>query len=321
MEKIKLSIIIPAYNAENSIERCLKSIINQINKNTEVIIINDGSTDKTDTIINNISSNYSNIFYIKQKNSGVSFTRNRGIEIAKGEYIWFIDSDDYISDGAFEKIYKCLNANDLVLLNYELIGDLKKDILKKIGNSQLNRCEFLNFLKENLFTIDMTVPWNKIFKREIILKNEIKFDEKLYSNEDFLFNLNYYTEINSIFVIKEELYTYIVDQANSLSKRERSLKYSWDVTKKLYEKICILYNNEPIVCNNFLFERCYNDMMCSKFNIKELKLIMFNDSIFKKDIFLTNLNKRKSRLARFVIKYKLSSFILLLIKVKKSFKR
>lgn len=115
---MKYSIIVPAYNTEKYIDKCLNSIFSNTYKNFEVIIVNDGSTDKTENIINKYIKKYDNIIYIKQKNMGLSMARNNGIKKATGDYLLFIDSDDYVEENLLENINK--NIGDLDVLRYQL---------------------------------------------------------------------------------------------------------------------------------------------------------------------------------------------------------
>ena len=115
---LKVSVIIPAYNAENDIEHCIESIISQTYKNTEIIIVNDGSKDNTKKILEKLNNKYENIIIINQKNNGVSASRNAGINMASGDYLMFVDSDDFLENIAIEHLLKN-KENDLVLANYK----------------------------------------------------------------------------------------------------------------------------------------------------------------------------------------------------------
>ena len=109
---IKVSVVVPAYNVENYIEDCLKSLINQTLKEIEIIVVNDGSTDNTFEIINKYANLDFRIKVISQENQGISVTRNNGIKIAKGEYIGFVDSDDWVDENYFEELYNTAKKFD-----------------------------------------------------------------------------------------------------------------------------------------------------------------------------------------------------------------
>ena len=101
----KVSVIVPVYNVEKYIEKCLESLVNQTLKDIEIIIVNDGSKDKSEKIINKFLSKYKNIVYVEKQNGGLSDARNYGMKYAKGEYIAFLDSDDYVDTTIYEKMY------------------------------------------------------------------------------------------------------------------------------------------------------------------------------------------------------------------------
>lgn len=113
-----VSVIIPVYNVENYLKECLDSVLNQTYKNIEVIVINDGSTDKSLHILEDYSSKFNNIKIIDQENSGQSVARNKGLENAKGKYIYFLDSDDYILPDTLKKLIKKLEMNNLDIIRF-----------------------------------------------------------------------------------------------------------------------------------------------------------------------------------------------------------
>lgn len=304
MKNIILSIIIPAYNSENSIQKCLKSIIPQLNKECELIVINDGSDDETENKVKEIFHQYkslTNLIYIYQKNSGVSKTRNKGINISRGKYLWFIDSDDFIESAYVSEVYKYLNEQfDIILFDYDVVGSEKKNNEPRLEDKKTNRKEFLKFVSSNFFTTFISVPWNKIYLRSIIIENKIYFNCDLFSNEDYLFNLHYYNYVNSAVINSRKLYNYVVNQNESLSKRQRTLKYSWNVTKKLYLSLIKLYGENNSLVYDFFMERIYNDLCISRYSFSGLYNI-YNDDIFK-NIDSFNLSNGASKKAKFIYK-------------------
>lgn len=180
MNNIKVSIIIPVYNCEKYISRCIDSILNQTYKNIEIIAINDGSKDNTKEILNNYAKKYPNIIkHIEQENKGIAKTRNYGIKIATGDYITFIDNDDYLDRDYIEKY---VNATENSKFDVVIGGYRRPDENGKIVQIiQLKGCE--EWTKMRILT-----PWAKIFKREYILKNNIEFlDTNI--GEDLYFNI------------------------------------------------------------------------------------------------------------------------------------
>lgn len=226
MSSIDISILMPVYNGEKYIEKTVNSVINQSFKNWELIIVNDGSTDNSHVICESLKEKDSRIKVIHKENTGVSNTRNILLDNAKGKYIGFVDCDDYIDKHMFEILINkveeynsdlviCgieeLKMKDNIILSsikrvyypadYMKIGDMKNRILE-FGDTQL-----LNSL------------CNKLYKRELINDNKIKFDETIENGEDFIFNLEYikYTKVLSF--CNEALYSYIRRDNNSITHK------------------------------------------------------------------------------------------------------
>ena len=115
MKQVKFSIIIPVYKVEEYLEKCIKSVLNQTYKNFELILVDDGSPDKCPLICDNYAKIDSRVFVIHKQNGGVSSARNEGIKVAKGEYIWFVDSDDFVEENSLEILSEYINKTDTVL--------------------------------------------------------------------------------------------------------------------------------------------------------------------------------------------------------------
>ena len=170
----KLSILIPAYNVENYIEECVNSVLD-LDTNYEIIIINDGSTDNTLKILNKYKK-YEYIKIINQKNMGISRTRNNLLKEAKGKYIFFLDSDDFINKEKLKELLKKLNNQDLVLFNYNIYNNLTKETNSNIFQKEFEK---MSDDKEEFFKIiskrnDLYL-WTFLIKRELINKEKIDF--------------------------------------------------------------------------------------------------------------------------------------------------
>lgn len=180
--KHKFSLIIPAYNVEKYIKKCLDSVLNQTYNNYEIIIINDGSTDNTSKILESYKSN-KKIKIINQENKGLSNARNTGVSNAKGDYILFIDSDDFIEKKLLEILNKTIKDEDLVRFQIRILDETNKIIkeYKEETFNNLNGIEAFNKLsKYNL--VELAVCY--AYKKDTFLKNNYKFEEKTY-HEDF----------------------------------------------------------------------------------------------------------------------------------------
>ncbi len=202
MERPKISVIIPVYNVENYVEEAIDSVVNQtIFDETEVIIVDDGSTDNSRFIISKYEQNYDNVKIVRKENGGLSSARNCGMKYINGEYIHFFDSDDYILPYAYEKLYDLAKKNDLDVCigNYLRFNEEKtwkhhtpQFVFKDIdGDVELTDIE--NY--PNL-TWDMLV-WNKIYKREFLEKNDIKFIEGI-TFEDNIFSTEIYAKTKKV---------------------------------------------------------------------------------------------------------------------------
>lgn len=220
MEEKVISIIIPVYNSEKSIVRCIESIQRQTYPSLEILIINDGSTDKSVEICEKYAKEDSRICIISQKNKGVSAARNTGITKAIGTYIQFIDSDDYISESCCERLIDTITSKntDMVICGcIEHRGIDTKAIYfkdKAYQPKQEMKHDFGEIYRSNL----LNIPWNKLFIREKIKEG---FHETLSLGEDLMFNLAYLRECNSVALISDRLYHYMIEEV-SLSKKFRT---------------------------------------------------------------------------------------------------
>ena len=181
MTKPDISIIVPIYNAEKYLNKCLKSLINQTKQELEFILINDGSTDNTEEIIKKYKD--SRIKYFKNKNQGIGKTRNFGISKATGKYIMFCDSDDYYDLSACEILFDKVEKEklDLAICDFYKVYDNNLLEEKTLSFENTTLQEAPSILGENLS------PWNKIYKRDLITKNNIKFVENLkYEDAPFV---------------------------------------------------------------------------------------------------------------------------------------
>ena len=192
-----ISIIVPIYNVEKYLSKCIDSIINQTLENIEIILVNDGSTDSCAEIIESYANKDNRIKVIHKKNGGQSSARNMGLDIAKGEYIGFVDSDDWLHYDMYENMYKSIkNANSdmCVCGREEYSEDGKLGYQNKLIDEiiDLDKYDIKDYISNKLFYKHTVVVWNKIYKREIIKNNMIRFEDVSYvGSEDALFNYQY----------------------------------------------------------------------------------------------------------------------------------
>ena len=223
---MKLSVVVPMYNSEKYIKRCINSIINQDMKDIEIILVNDGSRDKTNYIAEKYVEKYKNIKLIdKENNEGLSAARNTGIKNAIGEYIVFIDSDDEINNGMFTNMYELgkKSDSDLVMCSYlrkykdfdvEIKANIKEDYVI-YNRSQVEKIIIPTFV-ENI-EYGYYYAWTKLYKRKFLDKHNILFREKIKFGEDWFFNLELFDKINTFAYINKPYYNYF-DNIGSQSK-------------------------------------------------------------------------------------------------------
>jgi len=210
---MKLSVIIPVYNVEKYLPKCLDSVICQNFDDMEIICINDGSTDNSLEILQNYAQKDTRIVVIDKQNEGVSTARNLGLERAKGDYIMFVDSDDYLEPEACITAYSEItksNADIGVFSNFEFNGEnriaLKKTNLLK---SYAQNSENIDYSRLQLFI------WDKIYKKSFLNDNKIKFPAGIKNAEDVIFNWTCFFKNPKYCFIDKNLYNYFVNRENS----------------------------------------------------------------------------------------------------------
>jgi glycosyltransferase involved in cell wall biosynthesis len=213
-----VSIIVPVYNVERYLHRCIDSILAQTFSNFELILINDGSTDKSGTICDYYANKDKRVKVVHMTNGGVSKARNMGLELAQGDYLMFCDSDDYVEANWCNDLYLTIKHGRKVLpvigvRVVNAIGDGKKESIKAFQQKMV--------LKNNryfeLYKIGLSASlWCKIYDRKIVEDNSVYFDINVNRGEDLLFNLSYILHVDSIISIPTIGYNYIHSNENSL---------------------------------------------------------------------------------------------------------
>lgn len=216
-----VSIIVPVYNAEKNLSRCLNSILQQSYQRLEIILINDGSADQSGKICSEYAKSDDRIVVLHQANAGPSIARNNGINMATGKYLQFVDADDYLEHDMTEKMIAAIKNSQLVICGYK--SQFTKDDFYEIDMSpsligKYNKADFLNHFSE-LYQ-DGMIPsiWNKLYNRQVVVVNRIRFNENINMGEDLLFNLTYFKKCHSIFLIPGTLYHYEISDDTSLSR-------------------------------------------------------------------------------------------------------
>lgn len=308
-----LSIIIPIFNTELYLSNCIDSILSQGYKDYEVILIDDGSTDRCGEICNGYSDRYNNVFTYHIVNQGVSNARNEGLKRASGEYIIFIDSDDEISNEYLKNIV----SNNMEYVDLEIhdakVMNEKKEILASIG-PDINELLDYNKIKNLLLSMDakkkqwvLEYVWNKVYSKKIIDTYDIKFDVSKNLGEDFMFNCKYFEKIESIIMLSNNPYYYFIrNNTTSLTKKFRLNEL--ERRKIMHNTIFQLYEKWNIL------EEKKNDIK----EIEGLYGLRSINSIFLKDCTLNF--KNKQRFMKEFLDTEYYEFILLYYKNNTNFK-
>ena len=212
MNEYKLSIIVPVYGVEKYIDKCLNSLVKQSLKEIEIIVVNDGTKDNSQKIIDKYVKKYPDKIksYIKE-NGGQGSARNYGLKKATGEYIGYVDSDDFVEKDMYKKLYNKAKEN-----NYDIVVCGNYNVSEDYQNKNIDA--FINNYNtdlENIFFGKMAV-WNKIYKRDILIKNKLEFKEKVWY-EDLAFTLKAIMNSNTFAFIDEPLYDYLIREGSTMN--------------------------------------------------------------------------------------------------------
>lgn len=299
MNNNKISIIVPVYNVDKYLGECIESIINQTYNNIELILVNDGSEDKSKEICFKYMKNDSRIKYFFQKNKGVSSARNLGIEHSLGKYILFVDADDYLEKNALLVMLKNINDLDLLCFGYNevyLNKTVSVNLEKKLNNLTEIETKILSDNKIGGFL------WNKLFLTKIIKKNNLKFNEKIHFCEDLLFVTEYIKHCKKMRYVNICLYNY----------RMRMSSASGHYYNKKNTSILLAYE---IILKNQSSKKIKEDLqyqyLLNYYKLKDFIDFKINEEILdnEKSIISTRIKSEKAKF--FIIKYFRKSYIFL----------
>ena len=230
MDKPTISIITPVYKVERCLPRCIESVLKRTFSNWEMLLINDGSPDSYGIICNNYAKQDNRIKTFHKKNGGPSSARNLGLEHARGKYIWFVDSDDWIEKDALQKIMDTLihGDTDICFFGLNTVSDTATkplfDYHTIIGEHQdyviyKNKHECAQAIANLEVCGGMGWTWNKWFKKNVIDKNGLRFDERFAIQEDHLFTLSYLLHTETISLTRYAPYNYVVSEGSLLFRK------------------------------------------------------------------------------------------------------
>ena len=262
-----LSIIIPVYNGEKYIKKCLDSVLSQTYSNIEVIIINDGSTDNSYQILQEYAKKDHRIFLLNQENVGSSLTRNTGIKYAKGEYITFVDIDDYLEKDTYEKVIAKLQ-DDIDIACFSVSCDYIKEnysINKVLKSGIFSKDEAVI----ELFTKDIfNALWNKVYKASLI-KDKDYFPHEFNQGEDLIFNCKVFKQANKILLMNDIFYHYIYQENATM------------ISSFTKDNDLVLKNKQKYVFEllSDIDMQIYYDYMLKEYEVFVINLFMTNNNL------------------------------------------
>lgn len=251
---VLISIIVPVYNAENYIDRCLISLMNQDYRHIEIIIVNDGSTDSSASIITEISKHDNRVRLVNEQNHGATFARKKGVEHSKGEWVYFVDADDFIEPDTLSSMVKEIDDNvDLIVYESNLDGETSRESYY-----------------EQLFHSKLLAVWGKLYRRSLLDEYILSVPQYFKVGEDFLFQLRLMNNISrKIICRRDKKYNYTVNNPNSIQK---SHVQSYDYEKRMIEEVQKTVEHRlPSAISFFVFDwkiKYLGGMMGLRYNIK-----------------------------------------------------
>ena len=236
----KVSVIVPVYNVEKYLEKCLNSLVNQTINDIEIIVVNDESPDNSQRIIDDFETRYPDkVKKIVKKNGGQGSARNEGLKVATGEYIGYVDSDDYVSNDMFEKMYNAAKKDDsdIVIAGFYVVSESGN-----VLNQEVFKCEknvtTIEETKEVLF--DKTAIWNKIYRASLLKNSNVEFVSKKWY-EDFDFTINTLILAKRFSIIEEPLYYYLLRQNSTMNNS--NVEKNLDILDAMDRIICFYKKN------------------------------------------------------------------------------
>nr|WP_240517589.1 glycosyltransferase [Bacillus pseudomycoides] len=247
-----ISVIVPIYNVEKWLARCIESVLKQPFVNIELVLVNDGPTDKCGEICEEYLEKDNRIKVIYKENGGVSSARNAGIEAATGKYIVFIDPDDEVSENYFTRLYgiaedkKC----DAVICGYKTVPNNNNIIPNFKLDTVMNGRDFVLSSPNVHSKNDLCFAWRYIYNLSIIKEKNIRFNEQVFIGEDVIFNLEFLLHSQRVCAISEVLYFYTINNPNSLMRApykpnlENSLVLQYQMRRQLSQEFGLLHDKQ-----------------------------------------------------------------------------
>lgn len=261
MENPKVSIIVPIYNVEKYLDRCMDSLLNQTLKDIEIIMVDDGSPDNCPSMCDEYAKKDVRVKIIHKKNAGLGFARNSGIDVATGEYIAFVDSDDYVDRNMYETLYNKAKKNKVNAVLCGFYHDDNGKIIEGCIDGMPDKETTIDFQTDYISNVIGCLPedvsnqlygysvWNILFSREVIRNNSIRFEsERNFVSEDILFQLDYASCASKLLLMPKPFY-YYCNNTGSLTKKYDYTRFDREVL--LYKELGRRLKTKGITISNF----------------------------------------------------------------------
>ena len=331
-KKTKVSIVVPVYNSSKYLDECIKSICNQTHKNLEIILIDDGSTDDSKEICRSYANNDKRIKFYSRKNSGVSNTRNFGISNATGDYIAFVDSDDFLKNDFVEIMLKKGCNKDIIQCNFTTSGF---DSLETKTECKILKNEQMEENKKAILSMRYSLQkkygparncWCKLIKLNLLKKNNIKFHEDIYIFEDGIFMLDCIANVKDTIILSDTLYYYRQNNSSICHRFNPDLLEQgilcYEYLLKNYKD---QFNTQQL--NLFLFDYIVTYISRTVTHIENVKSEKIIEKVYGMEIYnrcITDLNTKdlnvKEKVVLFLLKIKKIDAIICIFKIKNTIK-
>ncbi len=299
-----LSIIIPVYNMEKYVERCIQSVLSQSYTDYELIVIDDGSKDKSCEVIKSMTKEDPRVSLFEFPNGGVSVARNRGLDIVKGKYVMFIDADDYISDNYLSNIMSQVNNHEADIYIWGITKDQlnkkEKAITPTLSGLYSKKTFLTEFIPEQYKTHKGLYGYisNKLMISDIISSSGIRFNETMKLMEDYEFFLRYYEYCDKFYCFDETGYHYVAYFSNT-EKNKRNVNYIQLIDTHIRCKLLLQDNDALTESNDTFLKKAIGGLSLSAFlEMKDISLSNIKqtiDQIHQREFTLLSINSLKTK--------------------------
>ena len=313
----KFSIVVPVYNVEPYLCFCLDSLVNQTLKDIEIICVNDGSTDSSLKTLEEYAKRDDRIQIVDKYNGGLSSARNVGLDLAEGEYVLFVDSDDYLEPNACERLFtEILQTNtDVIVFGTKIFPwRTREDQGWLYDVLSVRQILYEGDCCKALFREKASKPfvWNECYKRKVIEDNHIRFDESVRYGEDMIFLFTLFPRIKSVVYLPDLLYAYRCERDNSLMDAARkNFEWKMDMHLRIVDKILEDWSTNHFLKANmeelFYWAACFvlGEISCQSVTIEQERVIVRNflDIINKYELKFETKEKRYKKISKYIAKF------------------